>query len=411
VAAVTGQCRQASQEDGAFLPMAAAARTAAGSRLPEPLREQLAGAAAEAARAFAAHADWMREHLAPHARPDDAIGRERYPLHARSFLGSTIDVRDTYAWGLDELARIESRMAEVARLIVPGATGTAAETVVEAIAALDADPSRRITGAPAFRDWMQSVADTAVTELGRHHFDIPDQLRTLRARLAPSRSGAIYYTPPSEDLSRPGQMWWAVPEGVTEFSTWRETSTIYHEGVPGHHLQIGHAAVLGPALNRWRRFGSWVSGHGEGWALYAERLMEELGFLQDLGDLMGMLDAQALRAARVVVDIGVHCAMPAPDEVGGGVWDADTAWTFLRRHTRVNESTLRFELDRYLGWPGQAISYKVGERVWLDLRAELRTRSGGSLDLREFHRTALDLGSVGLDVLRGAVLGTLPGAA
>jgi uncharacterized protein (DUF885 family) len=300
-------------------------------------------------------------------------------------------------------------MAEVARRIVPDSTAIGLDAVDEAIIALDGDPARRLTGTEAFRDWMQSVADTAVAELGGRHFDIPAPLRTLRCRLAPASSGAIYYTTPSEDFSRPGQMWWAVPEGVTEFSTWRETSTVYHEGVPGHHLQIGHALIRRDTLNRWRRLGCWVSGHGEGWALYAERLMDELGYLDDPGDLMGMLDAQALRAARVVVDIGVHARMPAPDEVGGGVWDADKAWAFLRRHTRVAEPVLRFELDRYLGWPGQAISYKVGERVWLELRAERRAQLGDRFDLREFHRQALDLGSVGLDVLRGAVLDTLPG--
>lgn len=408
VNAVTQQCRQASDSDGTFASLARTARMADEQSLPDEILQHLDEAAEQAASAFAMQADWLDEQLAPLSRPDDAIGREKYPLYARAFLGTAIDLDDTYAWGLDELTRIESRMVEVARLIVTDGTATELDAVDEAIAALDADPAHRIVGAEEFRDWMQSVADTAIAELGRHHFDIPEPLRTLRCRLASSHSGAIYYTTPSEDFSRPGQMWWAVPKEVTEFSTWRDTSTVHHEGVPGHHLQIGHAVYLRDVLNRWRRLGSWVSGHGEGWALYAERLMDELGYLDDLGDLMGMLDAQALRAARVVVDIGVHCAMPAPEEVGGGLWDADKAWAFLRRHTRVPEPVLRFELDRYLGWPGQAISYKVGERVWLELRAERRAQLGKQFDLRGFHQEALDLGSVGLDVLRGAVLGTLP---
>jgi uncharacterized protein (DUF885 family) len=251
---------------------------------------------------------------------------------------------------------------------------------------------------------MQQLSDKALADLGDEHFDIPAPVRTLRCRIAPSSSGAVYYTPPSEDFSRPGEMWWSVPAGVTSFSTWRETSTIYHEGVPGHHLQCGQTHYRSDRLNRWRRLGSWVSGHGEGWALYAERLMEELGYLRDDGDLMGMLDAHALRAARVVVDIGVHCGLDAPEEVGGRTWDADKAWTFLRRHTRSPDTTLRFELERYLGWPGQAISYKVGERAWLDLREQVRAREGDAFDLRAFHRRALDLGSVGLDVLHSALL-------
>jgi uncharacterized protein (DUF885 family) len=279
------------------------------------------------------------------------------------------------------------------------------QAAIEAgIRALDGDPSRCVEGAEVFRDWMQQVADEAIDELGKAHFDIPEPVRVLRCRIAPSSSGAVYYTPPSEDLSRPGQMWWSVPAGTDTFSTWRETSTVYHEGVPGHHLQCGQVAYRSDRLNRWRRLGCWVSGHGEGWALYGERLMEELGYLEDDGDLMGMLDAHALRASRVIVDIGVHCGLAAPDEVGGGVWDADKAWRFLRRHTRVPDAQLRFELERYLGWPGQAIAYKVGERAWLDLREQAREREGEAFDLRDFHRRALDLGSVGLDVLRAAVL-------
>jgi uncharacterized protein (DUF885 family) len=200
-------------------------------------------------------------------------------------------------------------------------------------------------------------------------------------------------------------MWWSVPPDTHEFATWRERTTIYHEGVPGHHLQIAHAAHRRASLNRWRRLGSWVSGHGEGWALYAERLMAELGFLADPADHLGMLDAQSLRAARVVLDIGVHCDLPAPAELGGGRWTYQLAWDFLSRHTNFDDGYRRFELHRYLGWPGQAPSYKIGERLWLRLREQAQDRAGSAFDLKEFHRRALDVGSVGLDLLRAAVLG------
>ncbi|MEJ2579732.1 MAG: DUF885 domain-containing protein [Kineosporiaceae bacterium] len=410
VLAAARQCADAGAPDGFFTSLHATAATSDGDPLPSRLPDRLAAAGNAAARAYLDQERWLRRELLPTARTDDAVGRDLYPLYARAFLGSTVDVEDTYAWGLAELAHVERRMAEVARRIVPDGTATGDAIVAEAIAVLDADPGRRIEGAEAFRDWMQDLADTAIADLDGTHFDIPAPLHTLRCRIAPSSSGAIYYTGPSEDLSRPGQMWWSVPDGVTRFSAWQERTTVYHEGVPGHHLQIGRAVLGADRLNRWRRLASWVSGHGEGWALYAERLMEELGYLTDPGDLMGMLDAQALRAARVVVDIGVHCRLAAPAEVGGGVWDPAKAWAFLRRHTRVPDPSLRFELDRYLGWPGQAISYKVGERVWLDLRAQVKARDGAGFDLRAFHRDCLALGSVGLDVLAGAVLGTLPDA-
>ncbi len=203
-------------------------------------------------------------------------------------------------------------------------------------------------------------------------------------------------------------MWWSVPKDVDQFTTWRELTTVYHEGVPGHHLQVGQTVYNRRELNRWRRLDCWVSGHGEGWALYAERLMEDLGFLADPGDRLGMLDGQSLRAARVVLDIGVHLGLPAPAEVGGGDWDYDKAWAFLTAHSAMAEGFLRFELDRYLGWPGQAPSYKLGERLWLQLRDEAKAaprRPARTFDLKEFHRAALDVGSVPLDVLRTRLAG------
>ena len=127
----------------------------------------------------------------------------------------------------------------------------------------------------------------AVEELSATHFDVPDAMRRLECRIAPTTDGGIYYTPPSEDFSRPGRMWWSVPEGVTSFDTWRELTTVFHEGVPGHHLQCGYAVWNAAELNAWRRGALWTSGHGEGWALYAEGLAdeEELNLLK-IGELM-----------------------------------------------------------------------------------------------------------------------------
>jgi uncharacterized protein (DUF885 family) len=405
VLAAARQAAEFATSDGFFAAFVRHAATDDGTAIPGPLAHRLGVGADEARGAYANLATWLCDDLVQDARDDDAAGADVYSIMARTFLGAQFDLAETYSWGLDELANIEHRMADVARTLAPDATGTTAERVAAAVAALDADPARTVQGADAFRGWMQELSDSAVDALAGRHFDIADPLRGLVCRIAPSTAGGVYYTGPSEDFSRPGQMWWSVPPGVTAFSTWRETSTVYHEGVPGHHLQIGQAVHRSDSLNRWRRMGSWISGHGEGWALYAERLMEELGFLTDEGDLLGMLDAHALRASRVVVDIGVHLRLPAPAEVGGGTWDAAKAWTFLTAHTRMPEPSRRFELERYLGWPGQAIAYKVGERVWLGLRQTLAEREGDRFDLREFHRKALDLGSVGLDVLSAAVLG------
>jgi uncharacterized protein (DUF885 family) len=389
--------------DGFFSDLARGARLEGApegsDELPESLQKDLRSATEVASDAYRRLADVLAEELRPAAPAADAVGRERYGLWSRYFLGATIDLDETYAWGLEELGRIEAEMRQIADGIRPGAS------IKEAIEVLDSDPDRRLEGTDALQAWMQDKSDAAVEALSSSHFDIPAPIRRLECRIAPTHEGGIYYTGPSEDFSRPGRMWWSVPQDVTWFGTWRETTTVYHEGVPGHHLQVGQTVFRSQLLNRWRRLGCWVSGHGEGWALYAERLMADLGFLDDPADRFGMLDAQAMRAARVALDIGVHLGLPAPSELGGGIWDADKAWTFLTSHVNMAEGFLRFELDRYLGWPGQAPAYKVGERLWLSIRDELARREGDQFDLTAFHRTALDLGSVGLDVLRDALLG------
>lgn len=346
-------------------------------------------------------ADVLEGEIRDASTATDGVGRERYQLYSRAFLGSSIDIDETYQWGLDEVARIERLQRETAGRIKPGAS------VAEAMAHLDADPTYLLHGTDALKLWMQGKADEAITNLAGTHFDVPEQVRRIECCIAPTHDGGIYYTGPSEDFSRPGRMWWSVPEGVETFTTWRELTTVYHEGVPGHHLQIGQTAARSNLLNTWRRFGTWVSGHGEGWALYSEWLMAELGYLDDPGDMMGMLDSQSLRAARVVIDLGVHCGLPAPDEVGGGEWTYEKAWDYFNRHVSMEPGTARFEVNRYFGWPGQAPSYKLGQRMWLDLRAEVQQALGDDFDLKTFHRTALDIGSVGLDVLRDAVLKAL----
>ena len=348
---------------------------------------------AAAAEAYRRLADVLRDDIAPHARDEDRFGPDAYRLFSRAFLGSTVDLDETYEWGLDQLGHIVAEETAIADRLYPGASPA------DAMGRLDAEERYRVEGTDALQRWMQRLSDRVIESLADTHFDIAPPLRRLECRIAPTQTGGIYYTGPSEDLSRPGRMWWSVPPGVNTFHTWRETTTVFHEGVPGHHLQIGRAVMLAGDLNRWRRLACWVSGHGEGWALYAERLMGELGYLNDPGERLGMLDAQRFRAARVVIDIGVHCGKTAPD---GAVWDAERAWAFLRTHCAESEETLRFELDRYLGWPGQAPSYAVGQRIWQQLRDE--TLAGG-MSLKDFHNRALDLGGLGLDVLKTALLG------
>ncbi|GAA3902455.1 DUF885 domain-containing protein [Microbacterium invictum] len=363
--------------------------------LPASLARDLADNANAARVAYDKLAAFFTGELAPAASETDAVGRELYALHSRRFLGATIDLDETYEWGIEELARMVAEQESIANEIKPGAT------VEEAVAFLEADESRKLHGTTALQEWMQATSDRAVAELGKTHFDIPEPIRTLECMIAPTNEGGIYYTGPTDDFSRPGRMWWSVPEGVDSFDTWRELTTVYHEGVPGHHLQIAQSVYNRAELNSWRRLLAGSSGHAEGWALYAERLMEQLGYLDDPADRLGMLDGQRMRAARVVLDIGVHLGKPQLD--GTGTWDADYALEFMLRNVNMPPEFVRFEVNRYLGWPGQAPSYKVGQRIWEQIRDEAAERAGAGFDIKQFHMRALRLGGVGLDTLRMAL--------
>jgi uncharacterized protein (DUF885 family) len=380
-------------------------RLARSPRVPEALRQQVGEAAEAARRAYRGLAAVLGRELAADAPRTDAVGPDVYTLRLQEFLGAVLDPATVYAWGVEQLRTIVAEQEQLARRIAPGAT------VAEAMAALDADPARQLHGTDALQAWMQDLSDAAVDALADTHFELTGPMRRLECRIAPTHDGGIWYSMPSADFSRPGRMWWSVPEGTRTFTTWEETTTVYHEGVPGHHLQFSTALANSGELNRWRRMGVWVSGHGEGWALYAERLMDELGHLQDPGDRMGMLDAQRLRAARVVFDVGFHCGYRIPAELGdalggarpGEVWTPEDGWQFLRSNIVMADPMLRFEWMRYMGWPGQAPSYKVGQQLWEQAREAARAAAGPEFLLKDFHTRALRVGSVGLDTLRYAL--------
>lgn len=383
-------------------PGTASSRRYAGAKtkngpLSAELQAKLDDGAAAASAAYVKLADFLSAELLPVAPAKDAVGRDRYALASRAFLGATVDLDETYAWGVQELERLIAEQERVANEIRPGAS------VAEAKDILNSDPARQLKGTDALKAWMQDLSDKAVADLAGVHFEIPDIMKTLECLIAPTDEGGIYYTGPSDDFSRPGRMWWSVPAGEDTFTTWAETTTVFHEGVPGHHLQIATAVYRRELLNKWRRNVCWTSGHGEGWALYAEKLMQELGYLKDPGDHMGMLDMQRMRAARVVFDIGVHLELEVPERWGSGTWTPDKGYGFLKENLAISEGQLNFEFARYLGWPGQAPSYKVGQRLWEQIRAELEARPG--FDLKAFHTKALNIGSVGLDTLKRALLG------
>lgn len=363
------------------------------------LAAELAAAAQVAEQAYAELGTFLTDELRPSAPVKDAVGRERYALASREFLGAAVDLEQTYAWGWQEFLSIEKELLEVVERIAPGQDAQGAAAV------LNADPAYIVHGNDGLKAWMQQLSDRALSDLGRSHFDIPEPLRRLECLIAPpGGSLGAYYTPPSDDFSRPGRMWWSVGEGRPTYTTWRETTIVYHEGVPGHHLQLATAVLRKDKLNDFQRLLAGTSGHAEGWALYAERLVRELDYLESDGDLLGMLDSQLFRAARVVVDIGMHLELTIPAGTGfheGEVWTPELGLEFLLTRTLNEADNSRDEIDRYLGWPGQAPSYKIGERIWLEGRDAARARHGAEFDEKAFHTAALGLGGMGLDPLAG----------
>jgi len=379
-------------EPGFFTSLAEQAASVNGAPL-----DALRAAARDASGAMAETAAFLRDTYAPVADPRNGVGEDRHALARRRYLGMHVDSDDAYEWGFAEVQRLDAEIRSCAAEIKPGAT------LDEVRNFLDNESKEAVEGEENLRQWLQNLMDEAMEFLiSNGHFDIPSEIRTIDAKISPPGGAAAqYYMAPSEDLSRPGSTWYPA-NGRTRFPLWSEPTTAYHEGVPGHHLQIGMAIVNREKLSRFQR-NEFVSGHGEGWALYAERLMDEFGFLARPEYRLGFLYAQAFRAARVVVDIGMHCEKKIPKDWSwhaGESWTPELALEFLSARSSNDEAFNRSEIDRYLGWPAQAISYKLGERVWLALRDEARAKHGANFDLRAWHTYALDLGNLGLELFK-----------
>ena len=363
-------------------------------------RRQLQAAAAAAGAAYGDLSQFLGGEYAAHAAERDPVGPDRYALGVRLSLGKEIDVHEAYRWGWEELRRIESQMHAVGGRILPG------EPLAQVLHLLETDPGRAIEGVDAFRQWLQALMDRTIAELNGVHFDIPVPIRRVEAMIAPpGGAAAMYYTGPAEDFSRPGRTWYPTL-GRTRFPLWGEVSTAYHEGVPGHHLQVGQVRYLAGELSRYQRTIAWCPGYGEGWALYAERLMQELGYLDHPDYELGMLRAHAFRATRVIIDIGMHLELeiPAGEEHAGRRWTPELGLAFGQAHSYERPDFMASEIDRYLGWPAQAISYKLGEREILSLRKELRAQQGPAFNLKAFHTRLLGLGPMGLQQLRDELL-------
>jgi uncharacterized protein (DUF885 family) len=368
------------------------------------LRERLVAAVAHARGAFGRFGEALAREYLPNASDRDPVGSERYARSAARFLGMDLDPHETYAWGWREIAAIEAAMARLAEGVRPGAS------IAEVVRQLEKHPDEVVEDNERFLVLMRERQGRALRDLMESHFDVPEPIRNIEVKLAPP-GGALgaYYIPPSEDFSRPGTVYYA-PASDKKYALFSEITTAYHEGFPGHHLQCGLQVYYADRLSRLHRLLVCCSGYAEGWALYAEQLMDELGYYERPSYVLGMLMAKLFRACRIVADIGMHLELRIPETSSfhpGEVWSHDLCVEFLVERAFIDRGFAESEAVRYLGWPGQAISYKVGERVILELRDEMRRELGEAFDLRAFHEAVLGAGSVGLSHLGEIVRETL----
>ncbi|MEU3727332.1 DUF885 domain-containing protein, partial [Streptomyces sp. NPDC031705] len=364
---------------------------------PHPLRAELHAPAAAATAPQAELRDWMRDVYAPAvADAPDPVGRERYARWSRYFNGTDLDLDEAYAYGWSEYHRLLAEMKTEAAKILPDGGDP-----WDALRHLD-EHGTHIEGVEEVRAWLQGLMDEAIENLDGTHFDLAERVKRVESMIAPSGGAAApYYTNPSEDFSRPGRTWLPTM-GQTRFPVYDLVSTWYHEGVPGHHLQLAQWTHVADQLSRYQASVGLVSANAEGWALYAERLMDELGYLKDAEQRLGYLDCQMMRAARVIVDIGMHLGLEIPADSPfhpGERWTVDLAQEFFGLHSGRPADFVESELTRYLSMPGQAIGYKLGERAWLLGRDNARAAHGDSFDLKAWHMAALSQGSLGLDDL------------
>ncbi|MEU3963326.1 DUF885 domain-containing protein [Streptomyces buecherae] len=364
---------------------------------PTVLQPELSSAAKGADAAVDELRVWLSEVYAPAAASvPDAVGRERYSVWARYWTGSNLDLDETYEYGWSEFHRLLGEMRMEAERILPGAA-----TPWEALDHLK-EHGTVIEGLDTVRDWLQSLMDEAITKLDGTYFELAEPVRRVQSMIAPAGGAAApYYTEPSMDFSRPGRTWLPTM-GATRFPIFDLVSTWYHEGVPGHHLQLAQWTYLGSQLSRYQTMVGMVGANTEGWALYAERLMDELGFLGDAERRLGYLDAQMMRSIRVIIDIGMHLGLPIPASSPfrpGERWTPVLAQGFFAKHSGRPFGFVQSEMVRYLGAPGQAIGYKLGERAWLRGREAARRNRGNTFNLKNWHMAALSLGSLGLDDL------------
>ncbi len=311
-------------------------------------------------------------------------GEQLYRTAIRSWTTLELDPEEVHQIGLAELESIETERRVIAR-----AAGHGDDTAAYR-AALDADPLNAPPTKAALVERAADDIERALASAPRYFGVLPRAACEVRPVEEYKEKDApfAYYYPPAPDGSRPG-IYYANGYDLPSRKYTKLASTTYHEAAPGHHFQIS-LEMENPDLITFRRLGSRMVGgaYVEGWGLYSERLADEMGLFRDEAERFGMLDAQAWRAARLVVDTGLHALR----------WPRQRSIDFLRS-AGLSETDAVIETDRYICWPGQALTYKIGQREIERLRAELSARDGSAFDLKAFHDAVLGHGSLPLATL------------
>lgn len=352
--------------------------------------EMLAAIQKEVLPAYTRFATFLKVGYIPVCRTEPGIsalagGTRYYQFLIRRFTTTDLTADQIHQIGLDEVKRDEAEMLAIAQKL-------GFKDLASFRASLKTNPKLKATSADellaAFRGYlapMQAKLPQLFGKLPKAPFEVvsvPDYL----ARTAPP----AYYQAGTPDGSRPGRLF-INTSNPTDRNLYAVEDIAYHEGIPGHHLQISIARELTgiPEFRKFSRYGAF----SEGWGLYAERLGKEVGFYQDLYSDYGRLEGDEWRAIRLVVDTGVHSQH----------WTRDQMVQYFHDHSNVDETSVQAEVDRYIAWPGQALAYKLGQLKILELRTRAQKALGDKFDIRTFHDEVLDSGPLPLDVLDARV--------
>jgi uncharacterized protein (DUF885 family) len=359
-------------------------------------RAELAAIVTDAVRpAFAAYRDVLRDELLPVARSDDRPGllhiddgAEIYQALIELHTGLPLTPEELHAIGMAEVTEsLPAEYAEIgARLFGTTDVGAIYRRMID-------DPDLRYRDADELVAHASASLEAATAAMGDWFGIVPQApcvLTPVPDYLAPD-SPAAYYTPPAPDGSRPGEYHINLHEPTARGRA--ETASVaFHEAVPGHHLQLAIASER-TDLPAFRRLSWGHTAFVEGWALYTERLADEMGLYPGDIDRLGMLAGDSWRACRLVVDTGLHA-------LG---WTRQQATDFMEAHAPVGHEEVVVEVDRYIGIPGQALAYKVGQREILRLRADAGAALGPAFDIKAFHDAVLAGGTISLRVLRDRI--------